>query len=162
MMQVCELKTDRDAKHVLAAVSWIRCCDETGRLRLVRKCDLQLVVTIRETLDADVRRLTFVRVLGWRSGCFGVIGAGFRVAPSIDENEARWCDGVRCQRALVEDHAVDGARRAVNFASVAPSGLEVRCDKTIEISQVAEPNATGGLEGFYVHVDLGSPALRMS
>ena len=38
-MQVCELKTDRDAKDVLVAVSWIRCYDETGRLQLVRKRD---------------------------------------------------------------------------------------------------------------------------
>ena len=142
MMQVCELKTDRYTKHLLVAVSWIRCCDETGRLRLVRKCDLRLVVTIRETLDADVRRLTFVRVLGWRSGCFGVIGAGFRVALSIDENEARWCDVVRCQRARVEEHAVDGARPAVDLASFAPNGLEARCDKPIEISQLGELRTT--------------------
>ena len=160
-MQVCELKTDRDTKHVLVAVSWIPCCDETGGLQFVRNCDDQLVVTIRETLDADVRWLTSVRVLGWRSGGFGVIGAGFRAALLIDENEARYCDVVRCQRALVEEHAVDAARRAVDFASFAPSGMEVR-DKTIEISQLAKPRMTGELGSFYVHLDLGSPALRMS
>ena len=54
-MQVCELKTDRDANHVSVAVPWIPCYDETGRLQVVRKCDDWVGVTIRETVEADVR-----------------------------------------------------------------------------------------------------------
>ena len=154
-MQVCELKTDREAEGVLAGWPCIPCNDETGTLLVVRNRDNHVGVTIRKTLDADVRGLASVRALGCRSGCFGVIGAGFRAALSIDENEARCCDVVRWQRALVEEHAVDGARRAFDFTSFAPIGMEVRGDTTIEISQLAEPRTTDGLEGFYVHLDLG-------
>ncbi len=108
------------------------------------------MTTIRSATTADAAGLAEVRVRGWQVGYEGIVDAGYLAAMSVDEDQARWTNGIAAGRpvlvAIIDD-------RVIGFATFGPYRAVTPLRSSPSDSDVDGGEPVGELFAFYVHPD---------